>query len=129
MITREDIDRFTENQPKTIPEMVEEFATTMNQESNPETSGRLIEEEFGEWWDIWLQEDTNVEELKEISDLVYVIFGYARVRGWDLMESVRRVHENNMYRCVWPDGSVKYREDGKVLKRPNAKKVDLEDLV
>jgi len=30
---------------------------------------------------------------------------------------------------VWPDGGVRYRADGKVLKNPDAPKITLEDLV
>jgi predicted HAD superfamily Cof-like phosphohydrolase len=71
----------------------------------------------------------SVKELKELADLTYVIFGYARVRGWNLLEAVSRVHENNMGRCVQPDGSIKRREDGKVLKNPDYPAVDLSDLV
>jgi predicted HAD superfamily Cof-like phosphohydrolase len=67
--------------------------------------------------------------LKELSDLVYVVFGLANAKGWDLMEAVRRVHANNMGRCMQPDGSVKRREDGKIIKNKDYPAVDLSDLV
>ena len=30
---------------------------------------------------------------------------------------------------ILDDGTIKYREDGKVMKNPNAPKINLEDLV
>ena len=141
MITQEDIEAFCDEleasrrPPLTVPQMVEIFAETMRQEKNPEMSGKLVVEEGEEWfleyrkWCIDSKHYKPEEELKELADLVYVIYGYARARGWDLEEAVRRVHKNNIDRCVWPDGGVKYRADGKVLKNPNAPKIDLSDLV
>jgi len=92
----------------------------------------LIREEYKEFMEASQQEfaDTSsVDVLKELADLVYVVYGYAAFRGWDLDEAVQRVHANNMDRCIWPDGSIRKREDGKVLKNPNAPRVDLSDLV
>lgn len=131
MITYEDIQEFMEEKealekpPLTVPQMVEIFAETMRQVTDPEMSWALIAEEYQEVLDAKYTYD----QLKELADLVYVIYGYARSRGWDLDEALRRVHKNNMERCVWPDGSVKRREDGKILKRPDATKIDLSDLV
>ena len=142
MLTAEDIAAFREemdassNPPLTVPQMVEIFAETMRQEKNPEMSVDLVMEEYQEWWEEAFCVDTfgvpnglQKDELKELADLVYVIYGYARARGWDLDEAIRRVHRNNLDRCVQPDGSVKYRADGKVIKRDNPPKIDLEDLV
>ena len=70
-----------------------------------------------------------MSELKELADLVYVCYGYANACGYDLDEAIRRVHENNVGRCVQPDGSIKRREDGKILKNEDYPKVDLGDLV
>lgn len=140
MITLEDIEAFMEEKeayekpPLNPSQMVEEFATTMGQGKDFILGATLIDEEYNEWYDwspvgIGHSTDPTQDELKELADLVYVIYGYARARGWDLEEAVRRVHKNNMQRCVWPDGGVKYRTDGKVLKNPNAPKIDLSDLM
>ena len=88
----------------------------------------LIAEEADEWRSEYLR-DTREEQLKELADLVYVIYGFANAKGWDLDEAVRRVHENNLGRCIQPDGSVQRRADGKILKNPDYPKVDLTDLV
>ena len=119
MINRSDIEAMTPQ------EMVEEFRTTMKQKPDNARSFKLMKEE----WDEFLNAFSDENELKELADLVYVSFGYADALGWDLDEALRRVHANNMERCVWPDGVVRYREDGKVMKNPDARDVDLEDLV
>jgi NTP pyrophosphatase (non-canonical NTP hydrolase) len=116
-------------------DMVKEFANVMGQKPNPELYASLIQEEFDEWAELFNFSEwkdsryTKEDELKELSDLVYVIFGYANAKGWDLMEAIRRVHANNMGRCMQPDGSVKRREDGKIIKNKDYPAVDLSDLV
>ena len=66
--------------------------------------------------------------LKELSDLVYVCYQYAANMGWDLDEAMFRVHQSNMSKLD-EEGKPIYREDGKVLKGPNYKPPNLEDLV
>ena len=103
-------------------------------------AGGLIDEEYEEWvFEVNLksaevrkhhyQDYSPANELKELSDLVYVIYGYAQSRGWDLNESVFRVHSNNMNRMFQDDGTLKRNEAGKILKNPNTPKVSLEDLL
>ena len=66
--------------------------------------------------------------LKELADLVYVCYQYAVNMGWDLDEAMFRVHQSNMSKLD-EYGKPIYREDGKVLKGPNYKPPNLEDLV
>lgn len=108
-------------------EMAKEFATAMNQKPDPLMSAYLIDEEYKEWDEAYTYED-HASELKELADLVYVIYGYANVKKWDLDEAVRRVHQSNMSK-LGDDGKPIYRQDGKVMKGPNYKKPDLSDLV
>jgi len=152
-ITYEDIESFKEWQTSeeyynqdvatstpTVMAMVKEFAKTMGQEPNEILSESLVDEEYEEWsYEANLKSSEvskfygesydPIKELKELSDLVYVIYGYASVRGWDLDEAVRRVHANNVSRCIQPDGSILRREDGKILKNKDYPKVFLGDLV
>lgn len=115
---------------KSVLQMVDEYAETTKQEPDPHLYIQLIFEEFFEWEDeIDKLKTEPVKELKELSDLIYVIYGYALARGWDLDEAVRRVHENNMGRMYQPDGTIKRREDGKIEKNKDFPKVNLEDLV
>jgi len=66
--------------------------------------------------------------LKEIADLVYVLYGYAATYGWDLDKAVRRVHLSNMSK-LGLDGKPIKNAQGKVIKGPNYKKPKLTDLV
>lgn len=124
----------------TTMDKVREFARVTGQAPNVNTSAKMIQEEYKEWheevelgYDNWIKGFSEfgvpVKELKELADLVYVLYGYANVRHWDLDEAIKRVHENNIGRCVQPDGSIKRREDGKILKNPDYPAVDLSDLV
>ena len=121
----------------TTMDKVREFAEVMGQKPDPELSAILIREEFNEWSDecyLHMHEsefmrNEEKDELKELSDLVYVIYGYANARGWNLDEAIKRVHQNNIGRCVQPDGTIKRRADGKIIKNPAYPAVVLDDLV
>jgi len=52
-----------------------------------------------------------------LADLLYVVYGAALEWGIPLDDVFAEVHRSNMSK-VWPDGTVHYREDGKVLKPP-----------
>lgn len=112
---------------KTPLGMVKEFAKVTGQEPTPSLYVKLIGEELDEWAKEGMRKSET--DLKELADLVYVLYGYALAMGYDLDEAVRRVHENNVGRCVQPDGSVKRREDGKIIKNKDYPKVNLTDLV
>jgi NTP pyrophosphatase (non-canonical NTP hydrolase) len=114
--------------PRTISQMVKDFAVKTGQLPQPDLYATLIQEEADEWRSEYVNQ-TREAQLKELADLVYVVYGYANAMGWDLYEAVVRVHENNLGRCIQPDGSVQRRADGKILKNPDFPKVDLGDLV
>lgn len=71
------------------------------------------------------------EVAHELADLVYVTIGLeAAARelagdlGIDLNAAITAVHEANMSKR-YPDGTVLYRQDGKVLKGPNYRPPDM----
>jgi Ca2+-binding EF-hand superfamily protein len=68
--------------------------------------------------------------LKEASDLLYVLLGTLVALGVadKLEEAFTRVHLSNMSKLD-ENGKPIYREDGKVLKGPNYKAPNLEDLI
>lgn len=105
--------------------MSKEFIQTSRQEPDSSLYKLLIREEFDEF----LQADSRLEELKELADLVYVIYGYANAKGYDLDNALRRVHINNIGRMYQSDGTIHRREDGKIIKNPDYPKVNLEDLI
>lgn len=111
----------------TLQDMLEEFILVMGQRDvDPDLGIELIAEEFEEWA-IEAEAGDDLAELKELTDLVYVAFWRAEMKGFDLMESFRRVHESNMSKLV--DGAAIYNEDGKVMKGPNYMPPELGDLV
>lgn len=84
----------------------------------------LLEEEFNE-----VEEAVTKENLlKELCDLLYVVYGYAATFGWDIDTAFNRVHASNMSK-LGEDGKPIFREDGKVLKGPNYKAPSMEGLV
>lgn len=113
---------------KTPLQMVREYQKVSGQEPDPELYLSLVEEEVSEWTEARILFGPT-DELKELTDLVYVIYGYANARGWDLDQALLRVHDNNMGRMYQPDGTIQRREDGKVLKNEDYPKVNLSDLV
>jgi len=145
MLTKEDIEAINDGQmdlfqywgipqppaqvdprDKTPLDMVKEYAETANQKPNQNRAATLVDEEFQEWLH---SPAGTADELKELTDLVYVIYGYANTMGWDLDLALLRVHDNNMGRMHQPDGTIKRREDGKIMKNEDYPKVVLEDLV
>ena len=134
MISDEDIQAFEESNSyytdkgfikSSIPSLVMSFMRKAQQEPDKNLYFRLILEESDEWF----KAGSQAEELKELADLVYVIYGYAISNGWDLDEAIRRVHNNNMGRMTQPDGTIRRRMDGKIEKNPHYPKVDLSDLL
>lgn len=111
-----------------VGDMVAEYAITARQPRNPNTMYKLIKEEYEEWLEA-SDEESPEAELKELADLVYVIYGYARGMGFDLDMAMIRVHDNNMGRMYQDDGTILRRADGKIVKNHNYPKVKLDDLI
>jgi SAM-dependent MidA family methyltransferase len=131
---------------KNTEEMLTEFQSVFETPNTPEFWAGLVREENRE-----LVEAAG-HFLKEAADFLYVVQGAINAGATDeQLEGVRQesrlalelfdaipldifakalelVHENNMSKRQ-PDGSVKRREDGKVLKPDNYKPVDLTPLL
>lgn len=112
----------------TPQEMVREYAKTSEQKPDPSLYEDLVSEEYLEWAGA-MMEDSEVNRLKEAADLVYVVYGWAEANGYDLDMAMLRVHDNNMGRMYQADGTIKRREDGKIIKNKDYPKVELGDLV
>lgn len=69
-----------------------------------------------------------VEVADALGDLVYVIYGAALEWGIPLDAVFAEIHRSNMTK-VWPDGTVHYREDGKVLKPPTYSRADIKGVL
>ena len=87
--------------------------------------------EFLQAFDLVRLSDDNshkAECLKELADLLYVGHQFAAAIGWDLDEALARVHSSNMSK-VHPDGTIKRRADGKILKPETYEAPNLDDLI
>ena len=80
----------------------------------------LIAEEFAELMGAvyGLRARAIIEAADALADLVYVVYGMAIESGMNLDSVLAEVQASNLSKLM-PDGSVKLREDGKVLKGPN----------
>ncbi len=119
---------------KTNFEMVQEFHRAFSERKMPEAPElqevsieelrmKLIMEEMEEIVDALHDEDV-VNLAKELSDLLYVVYGMADEYGIPIDACFRAVHESNMTK-LGSDGKPVYREDGKVIKGPNYRPPDL----
>lgn len=86
---------------------------------------RLIEEEYDEFIEA-LKYGDNVFTAKEAADLVYVVVGTCIALGIPFNEVFGALQISNMSK-IGPDGKIRFREDGKVLK--GADYIDAEDSI
>ena len=120
-----------------LSDQAKEFRKKYNLKSSNDRKTRAVQqkiivEEFKEFLEaegmLFMKSPEHQEHaLKELADLVYVCYQYAENMGWFLDEALNRVHESNMSK-LGEDGKPIYRDDGKVLKGPNYKPPNLEDL-
>jgi predicted HAD superfamily Cof-like phosphohydrolase len=75
----------------------------------------LIREEIKEFWEA---DDANddVERLDACFDMIWVIVGYVRSRGWDMDAAWVEGAASNLSKIDPATGLVRRREDGKILK-------------
>lgn len=87
----------------------------------------LISEEYHEV--IEASFEGNVEHLaKELTDLMYVIYGTALAYGIDLEAVFDEVHRSNMTK-VWDDGKPHFDAKGKVLKPASYSRARVKDIL
>lgn len=87
----------------------------------------LINEEAREFEDASAAGDV-VEAADALADLLYVVYGAALEWGIPIDKVFTEVHRSNLTK-VWPDGTVHYREDGKVIKPDTYTKADIKALL
>ena len=76
---------------------------------------KLISEEFAEFLQAYFDKD-NTEQLDAVCDLIWVLVGYAKSRGWDVEGAFDEVARSNMSKLDPATGKPIKREDGKVMK-------------
>ena len=76
---------------------------------------KLIDEEYQEFLDAYEDLD-NVEQLDACLDMIWVIIGYMKSRGWDCEAAWDEGAKSNLAKIDKKTGFVRRREDGKILK-------------
>lgn len=112
-------------------QQVEQFLVAFDQTVDKDNDAqrvlyaKLISEEFAEFLQAYFEKD-NVEQLDAVCDLVWVLVGYAKSRGWDIEGAFDEVSRSNMSKLDPETGKPIKREDGKVLKGANFFRPELE---
>ena len=89
---------------------------------------KLIKEEIEEFWEAEAVGD-DAEMLDACFDMIWVIVGYARSRGWDLNRAWVEGAATNLSKIDPETGLVRRREDGKILKPEGWKEPDFKQFV
>jgi predicted HAD superfamily Cof-like phosphohydrolase len=76
---------------------------------------KLIKEEVAEFWEAEAVSD-DVEEIDACFDMMWVIIGYMKSRGWDCENIWDEGAKSNLSKIDPVSGKVIRREDGKILK-------------
>jgi predicted HAD superfamily Cof-like phosphohydrolase len=90
---------------------------------------KLIDEEYAEFIEAWEAND-DTEKLDACFDMIWVIVGYMKSRGWDCEASWDEGAQSNLSKIDPTTGKVIRRpEDGKILKPEGWKPPDFAKFV
>ena len=89
---------------------------------------KLIMEEYSEFIEADLAND-DVERLDACFDMIWVIIGYMKSRGWDCENVWDEGAKSNLSKIDPATGLVRRREDGKILKPEGWKPPDFTKFV
>jgi predicted HAD superfamily Cof-like phosphohydrolase len=76
---------------------------------------KLIIEEYSEFIEACMAKD-DAEQLDACFDMIWVIVGYMKARGWDCEAAWDEGAKSNLIKIDEKTGKVIRREDGKILK-------------
>jgi predicted HAD superfamily Cof-like phosphohydrolase len=86
-----------------------------NVSAQAELYKKLIKEEIEEFWEAEAASD-DVEQIDACFDMMWVIIGYMKSRGWDCESIWDEGAKSNLSKIDRASGKVIRREDGKILK-------------
>jgi predicted HAD superfamily Cof-like phosphohydrolase len=89
---------------------------------------KLIKEEVEEFWEAEAASD-DVEQIDACFDMIWVIVGYMKSRGWDCENIWDEGAKSNLSKIDPLTGLVRRREDGKILKPEGWKPPDFTKFV
>lgn len=101
--------------------------TTHNSPHQARMYLNLIDEEVAELHEAVVNLD-DIETFDAILDIIVVCIGYGLSRGWPMGEGWQEVMESNLAK-IGPDGFVKRRADGKILKPEGWQAPDLKRVL
>lgn len=134
-IGKEGIDNHSSSLPSPLPKIWEwnEIANVAKNEETRKLYSKLITEEYDEFIEAFESND-EVEELDACVDMVWVITGYMRARGWSVQtikEAFNEVERSNYSKFVKEGNEFKCvkREDGKILKPETFSPADIESII
>ncbi len=93
-----------------------------------ELYNKLIIEEYSEFIEADINND-DVERIDACFDMIWVIVGYMKSRGWDCEGIWDEGAKSNLSKIDPTTGSVRRREDGKILKPEGWKPPDFTKFV
>lgn len=89
---------------------------------------KLIHEEYEEFTEA-LRDDDDTEQLDACFDMMWVIIGYMKSRGWDCEAAWDEGAKSNLIKIDPITGKVIRREDGKIMKPEGWKPPNFEKFV
>ena len=110
---------------------VVKFIEACDQEKTDENSGlyaNLIKEEVEEFF-VSRRDNDEVEQLDACMDMIWVILGYCKMKGFDVDGAWAEVARSNLAKIDPVTGKVNKRKDGKVLKPEGWTPPDLKPFV
>jgi predicted HAD superfamily Cof-like phosphohydrolase len=89
---------------------------------------KLIDEEYNEFAEA-VSDNNDAEQLDACFDMMWVIIGYMKARGWDCETAWDEGAKSNLSKINPTTGMVFRREDGKILKPEGWKPPNFEKFV
>jgi predicted HAD superfamily Cof-like phosphohydrolase len=99
-----------------------------NESDQSKLYAKLIAEEYAEFCEAIIDND-DAEKCDACFDMIWVIVGYMRSRGWSCEEIWDEGAKSNLSKIDPTTGLVKRREDGKILKPEGWKPPDFAKFV
>ncbi len=92
-----------------------DHSVNKNNHEQAELYKRLIDEEYTEFLEA-IEAKDEVEQIDACFDMMWVIVGYMKSKGWDCENIWDEGAQSNLSKIDMDTGKVIKREDGKVMK-------------
>lgn len=127
-LVREFQSEFNAPLDQTIDKEGIDFRWDRIEEEWTEVQCELVEAEFDIESFGYVTDSVRTNLLKELCDLLYVVYGTAATFGMDIDGAFKEVHRSNMSK-LGDDGKPIKRADGKILKGNNYTVADVREFI